>query len=169
MWMVLWPADKEKMALIIIILRTYWKLSPLFREYKTFELCVRFKYTSTHKIAEAPDLTGSEGKTEGREGSTRLWISWFPRLRFCGRCKNLEFTITITWSIIGLIEEEEGSCIAESAGVTEDAGSSEITRSTWMREMAGNCRYVSLFCYRLCSWNSTRHCRPRLVPVRSSL
>ena len=23
----------------------------------------------------------------------RLWISWFPRLRFCGRCRNLEFTI----------------------------------------------------------------------------
>jgi len=25
----------------------------------------------------------------------RLWISWFPRLRFCGRSRNLEFTITI--------------------------------------------------------------------------
>jgi len=25
----------------------------------------------------------------------RLWISWFPRLRFCGRCRNLEFTITM--------------------------------------------------------------------------
>ena len=23
-------------------------------------------------------------------------ISWFPRLRFCGRFRNLEFTITIT-------------------------------------------------------------------------
>src|SRR6218665_3815753 len=26
----------------------------------------------------------------------RLWISWFPQLRFCGRCRNLEITITIT-------------------------------------------------------------------------
>jgi len=26
----------------------------------------------------------------------RLWISCFPRLRFYGRCRNLEFTITIT-------------------------------------------------------------------------
>ena len=26
----------------------------------------------------------------------RLWISWFLRLRFCGRSRNLEFTITIT-------------------------------------------------------------------------
>jgi len=26
----------------------------------------------------------------------RLWISWFPRLRFCGRCRSYEFTITIT-------------------------------------------------------------------------
>ena len=26
----------------------------------------------------------------------RLWISWFPRLRFCGRCRSFEFTITIT-------------------------------------------------------------------------
>jgi len=25
----------------------------------------------------------------------RMWISWFPRLRFCGRCRNLEFTTTI--------------------------------------------------------------------------
>jgi len=24
------------------------------------------------------------------------WMSWFPRLRFCGRCRNIEFTITIT-------------------------------------------------------------------------
>jgi len=28
----------------------------------------------------------------------RLWISWFPWLRFCGRCRNLEFTITIKCS-----------------------------------------------------------------------
>ena len=26
----------------------------------------------------------------------RLWIRWFPQPRFCGRCRNLEFTITIT-------------------------------------------------------------------------
>ena len=26
--------------------------------------------------------------------SFRLWISWFPQLRFCGRSRNLEFTIT---------------------------------------------------------------------------
>ena len=26
----------------------------------------------------------------------RLWISWFPQLRFCGRSRNLEFTSTIT-------------------------------------------------------------------------
>ena len=26
----------------------------------------------------------------------RLWISWFPRLRCCGRYRNLEFAITIT-------------------------------------------------------------------------
>ena len=26
----------------------------------------------------------------------RLWINWFPRLRFCGRCRNLEFVIMIT-------------------------------------------------------------------------
>jgi len=25
----------------------------------------------------------------------RLWISWFPRLRFCGRCRNTEFAFTI--------------------------------------------------------------------------
>jgi len=23
----------------------------------------------------------------------RLWISWFPQLHFCGRCRNLKFTI----------------------------------------------------------------------------
>jgi len=28
--------------------------------------------------------------------SKRLWMSWFPRPRFCGRSRNLEFTITIT-------------------------------------------------------------------------
>src|SRR6218665_925406 len=27
----------------------------------------------------------------------RLWIIWFPRLHFCGRCRNLEFTITIPY------------------------------------------------------------------------
>jgi len=26
----------------------------------------------------------------------RLWVSWFPRLRFCGRCRNLEVTIAMT-------------------------------------------------------------------------
>ena len=30
----------------------------------------------------------------------RLWISWFPRFRFFGRCRNLEFTIIITTTII---------------------------------------------------------------------
>jgi len=25
----------------------------------------------------------------------RLWMSWFPRLRFCGRCRNLELRFTI--------------------------------------------------------------------------
>jgi len=25
----------------------------------------------------------------------RLQISWFPWLRFCGRCRNLEFTIIV--------------------------------------------------------------------------
>ena len=29
----------------------------------------------------------------------RLWISWFPRLRFCRRSRNLEFMITITISV----------------------------------------------------------------------
>ena len=29
----------------------------------------------------------------------RLWISWFLRLRFCGRSRNLEFTITISQSL----------------------------------------------------------------------
>ena len=32
----------------------------------------------------------------------RLWISWFPRLRFCGHSRNLEFTITISKGL-GLI------------------------------------------------------------------
>ena len=26
----------------------------------------------------------------------RLWISWFPRLHFCGCCRSLEFPITVT-------------------------------------------------------------------------
>ena len=26
----------------------------------------------------------------------RLIIRWFPRLRFCGRCRNLEFMVTVT-------------------------------------------------------------------------
>jgi len=30
----------------------------------------------------------------------RLWISWFPRLHFCGRCRSLEFTITIDRAIL---------------------------------------------------------------------
>ena len=34
----------------------------------------------------------------------RLWISWFPRLRFCERCRNLEFTLTITNITFGLEE-----------------------------------------------------------------
>jgi len=28
-----------------------------------------------------------------------LWICWFPRLRFCGRCERLGFTISITITI----------------------------------------------------------------------
>src|SRR6218665_937898 len=31
----------------------------------------------------------------------RLKISWFPRLCFCGRCKNLEFTITNVRYVLG--------------------------------------------------------------------
>jgi len=34
----------------------------------------------------------------------RLRISWFPRLRFCERCRNLEFTLTITNITFGLEE-----------------------------------------------------------------
>ena len=40
----------------------------------------------------------------------RLWISWFPRFRFCGRCRNLEFTITITSAYIPIIRHSFCSC-----------------------------------------------------------
>jgi len=33
----------------------------------------------------------------------RLWISWFPWPRFCGRCRNIEFTITFYAILLPLI------------------------------------------------------------------
>ena len=46
----------------------------------------------------------------------RLWISWFPRLRFCGRCRNLEITNKLDhlmlndFSELALSPVENGSC-----------------------------------------------------------
>ena len=39
----------------------------------------------------------------------RLWISWFPRLRFCERSRNLKLTITITITIASLRNWSEES------------------------------------------------------------
>jgi len=35
----------------------------------------------------------------------RLWINWSPRRRFCGRCRNLEFTNTIAIYMLGVHSE----------------------------------------------------------------
>ena len=42
-----------------------------------------------------------------------LWISWFPRLRFCGRSRNLEFAITITIrsALMSLSGQVDKDCI----------------------------------------------------------
>ena len=40
-------------------------------------------------------MSGSDPMTIDFVLDKRLWISWYRRLRFCGRCRNLEFTFTI--------------------------------------------------------------------------
>jgi len=40
-------------------------------------------------------LSGSDPLPINFVSDKCLWTSWFPRLRFCGRCRNLEITVTI--------------------------------------------------------------------------
>ena len=47
-------------------------------------------------------LSGSDSLPIDFVLDRRLWISWLPRLRFCGRCRNLEITIMITNTARGI-------------------------------------------------------------------
>ena len=48
---------------------------------------------TSHLNSKHHPLSGSDPLPIDLVLDKRVWISWFPRLYFCGRCRNLEFTI----------------------------------------------------------------------------
>ena len=60
-----------------------------------------------------------------------MWISWFPRLRFCGLCRNLEFTITITITMSGFRFLLNSGFLRFVNKINYDHGQGPLTVGIW--------------------------------------
>ena len=75
-------------------------IGPTTHAYKLQRRPIDFSvilYTSLIQIFmlnDSESRSGSDPLPIGFVLGKRLWVSWFPRPRFCGRCRNIEFTMT---------------------------------------------------------------------------
>ena len=81
-----------------------WRWSPSFSVHHCWEIVPTPAWPRTSLPVSTPNTIHHSRLTVCLPDSLdldhfvlvkRLWISWFPRLRFRGRSRNLEFTITI--------------------------------------------------------------------------